>query len=741
MILKRSIKNSMTLIFIMYVLFVLSIIGSSTIRDFSFLAYLRRILGLLLISFAPGYLLFRLILVKCKVTRVEDIKLILHSIGLSLFILMFSGFLLSIVYFIFNLTIKPFSELMLGVCITIVIFILYILDILYIEHEIYIIKSVDPLSKTIILSFILPFVAVISIYLINFYNNSLLSLILIVIISFASLIIIFNKVSNSTLPILLGSISLSLTILNSALGSLFRATDNMFEFCLLCHHLSKGFWDYSIYVNFNAMLGVVMTAPYYNILCNINLISIYRFVVPLISSLIPISLYKAFKEITDSRIAILSTFFFIFMYEFYTWSGLTMKMTTVELFLALILLILADKSINMQTKSILMLIYFASISVSHYGTTYIFMFCFCGLLLTLMILKYINTHILKVNSKIAEFSKITFTLGVFLVVFATSWYIYTASSSPFDTMVNIGNSLVESLLHGSILPKKSYAYKIVAGKLPEYLQILKCLYIISTVFITIGLLRVAIMLLMNKKDEKKYEFNKIYIILSAFFYISGSFVFLGGLSGAATPDRIYQIISFILAPFWAIGGSTAIYILTFKKINYQNSLKVLSIFLVIFLLFNTCFFAETVWRYNIGPMISISKSRILNNGDVYEREYLDRVSFSECNIRSAIWLLMYKCKGYIYSGQNANKNVRIAKSILTLNNYRVYNVPHVRIIFKKTKIHKKSYIYLTKFNIETNTIKMAGGIFPKLLNITEINALEKSYRIYTNGMSCVYYYP
>ena len=93
-----------------------------------------------------------------------------------------------------------------------------------------------------------------------------------------------------------------------------------------------------------------MNLPTYSLVCSASLNLIFKVVVPFIASFIPVGLYVAYKRITNEKIAFLSSFFFISIYEFYTWAGLTMKMVTSGLYMALLIMVLTDSKLDRGKK-------------------------------------------------------------------------------------------------------------------------------------------------------------------------------------------------------------------------------------------------------------------------------------------------------------------------------------------------------------------------------------------------------
>ena len=684
--------------------------------------------GIIILTFIPGILILKFLL-KEKINNLELCEVVLYSIGLSLSFWAFLEFFIDSAL-LYNtpadIKIKLFTKLSIFIIINVAMFVLVLLNLKYRRIK----------FKLEINQYFL------GIYLINYYNINILALLSIIAIACILLAAISNKIPTKSLFFAIWIISLSLLYLNSLLGLYPRATDNINEYYFSNLILKNGCWRPTTPAGLNAMLNVVMLIPTYSLACSVSLNFVFKIIVPFIASFIPVGLYVSFKKITNEKIAFLSCFFFASMYEYYTWLGLTMKMVTAGLYITLLIMILTDDKLDHFVKNIFSIIFGFSLVVSHYGTSYIFMFCIIGAFI-------VNKMIIsKLTNRNENLTLLTSTYVILFITFAISWYMYNSSSSLYDNLINIGDHIIRSIAKEYIMPERSYIYRVVNGKLPMYLQILKILYIISTVFIIIGLV-VYITHILLKRKFKLNIFNYInneYLSFSILYCIAGGTVFLGSLSGIATPDRIYIIISFFLAPFCVIGG--AVFIESVKSILTKvigksdnlkfDPIKLLSIYFIIFLLFNTCFAAETIWKYNVGPMVSISEPRIVRKGTINEKEYLDRVYIFPINIIGTEWLNKYMVDNKIYCTANSKKNFVIS-DVIKITWKQGLKKLNIHKFTNRTRIPKGSYIYLSKFNVETGKMKIGGPILPKFVNVTDNPEINISNKIYTNGGCCIFY--
>ena len=676
---------------------------------------LRQIICFIYLTFVPGILILRVL----KLRGLSITETILYSIGLSLSLLMFIGFLINFLYPFLGIS-RPISEFSLLITISFVVFSLCFLSFLREKNLSFTIDTKIVASPPTLFLLLFPFLAIFG----TFYSNNVL-LIQLAIISIIPIFVALDKFPKNAHTLALWVISLSLLFQNSLPSMYPRYTDNTFEYSVAKQVLENGFWDPSAHGNLNAMLSIVMLLPIFVEICRLNLTWVFKLIVPLFYSFIPVGLYYVFKKQTNEKIAFLSCFFFISFYEFYTWAGLTVKTVTAGLFLTLLLLLITDEKIDKLNKSVLSLIFAFSLAVSHYGTSYIFMFCIVAVLSMMPLLRKISKDY---EDRVRTITPKFVTL---YILFAVTWYLYSSGGSPFNTMVRLGNHIINSILKAYFIPEESHVSIVLFEQFSKSLQIVKNLSIVSVFFIIIGILS-----LFRKRD---FEFNNEYKALSIAFVFVGASVFIGHMSGAATPDRVFHLIAFCLAPFCIIGGIKFFRGLmkmskfSGSKIKDKKAIVAVSLFLSIYLLSNTGFLSEVVLKDFPGAPIYISAERIEKSGTVQEKEYLHRTYIMTCDVSGGKWLSINRdATMKIYSDERSAR-------ILTHRVYGVEIYGDVETLRLENLRAEYSYIYLTKLNSKDGIFIVSNYPRLKFFNLSEVSSLlsEKN-KIYDNGCSEVY---
>jgi uncharacterized membrane protein len=641
---------------------------------------------------------------------------------------MFTGALINFLYPLIGIS-KPISEIPLLTTITAII--LFLCLIYYLRNKsnshsfnIDIEEIFSPLSLLLLL---FPFLAILGVHLLNVHGNNMILLIQLAIISLIPILVAFDKFPKEVYPVAIWVIALSLLLQNSLPSMYVRLTDNFFEYSVANLVMKNGLWDPTIASPLNAMLGVTILLPIFSEICEMSLTWVFKIIVPLLFSFVPLGLYHVFRKQTTVKIAFLSCFFFVSIFQFFTWAGLTQKQMTSGLFLVLFLLLITNEDMNRVSKSALLIFFALSLAVSHHGTSYIFMACLIAVLGIAPLLRRIHK-----NQDDKATRTVTPSFIALYISFAIAWYMYMTEGSAFDGMVHIGHHLINSILMWYILPEHSYAYGMLFGELSMSLRILKILSLISVIFIAIGILSLFY--------KRTFEFKNEYEAFSIAFIGVGASVFVGAMSRVSSPDRIFHLITFCLAPFCIIGGIiffkglTRISKYLYLKCNEDKlAVVALSVFLTVYLLFNTGFISEVALKDFPGAPIYISKARIVESGTIQEKEYLYRHYVPMRDVLGGKWL-----------ARNRDITAKIYAdywgiSILT---YSIYGVEidekNIEKLERNTNL-ENAYVYLRKLNTKDEIF--ISHPFPQVtfFNLSEIaSSLGSKNKIYDNGGSEVW---
>lgn len=671
---------------------------------------LRQLVCFIYLSFVPGILILRVI----RFHKLGCIETLLYSVGLSLPFLMFIGFFMNIFYPLVCIK-GPISIIPLVLTISFVIlllcFLCYLIDRNYSDPNY--IHLNDVFSKFSLFFYLIPIWTVVGTYLMNYYSNNFILMIVIFLISLIILLVCFDITPVRFYPLAIFIASFSLLFHASLISMYISGWDIQVEYYLANKVLSNSLWDSNIIYNANSTLSIVMLAPIYSILLNLELTWIFKIIYPAIFSLISLGLYLIFKKQTDNKIAFMATFFFISLYVFYTEMLGLARQQIAEYIFILILLLIVKNNYDVVNR-ILLLIFSFSLVVSHYGLSYLFI----GAILFSSIILYPFQKYLCGNLK----SNLNnFSFGVVFFVFFVAWYLYTSNSAVVQTIVDIFKNVVETFFSEFLNPDRSQGMSAILRNSDNQLHRLgKIIHIFTQIAISFGLLQT----LVNFISLKKSEFNTEYLSLSIFYYFLLVFsILIPNFDNALNASRIYQVSLIYLAPFCIIGFITSFKTL-FKilKLNIIQSnnkiLKILCIFFAFFLLFNTG------WIYELVDGSSTSFS--LNSKSDYPK-------FNEEDVTGKEWL--YKATAPVY------------KNIFIYADYYRYLI--FQNCFDRNQVGTfpidpqwmldDSYIYLSSYNTIRNKVLI---YYPKgvnnILQYVEDKYSIKKNQIYNNGGAKIY---
>ena len=334
---------------------------------------IRPLIGFIYLTFVPGILILRII----RLHKISNIETLLYTVGLSLATLMFTGFFMNMIYPSFGIS-GPISLVPLVITLSAVVLVLCVLcyardkdfaDPSFIDVE-------EVLSPPVLFLGLIPFMAVLGTYLVNFHHNNILLMLMITVVALVALLIGFDKfIPVKLYPLAIWVMAISLIWHNTLISSYINVCDVVSEYYVADLVVKNSFWDWTIYGSSNAVLSSVMLAPISHHVLNMDLTWIFKIIYPLLYSLVTVGAYFIFlKETKNNKIAFLSSFLLVSIAPFYGEVALITKQSTAEIFLVLLFMLMLNRDMNTMKKSFLTIIFGTSLIVSHYGTSYLVMF-------------------------------------------------------------------------------------------------------------------------------------------------------------------------------------------------------------------------------------------------------------------------------------------------------------------------------------------------------------------------------
>lgn len=678
--------------------------------------FLRQFVGFIYLTFIPGILVLRVL----GLYNLNFVESLLYAIGLSIAIVMFNGFLLNTVYPLVGLG-NPISLYPLITSISGVVIFLMVICLKDWRLNLPALHR-DPIevSPSIVFLLILPLLSIVGTYFVNVYCNSVVLWILIPLIALVPYLALFNRIPERLYPLAIFSVSISLLYHTTLISNYIWGWDINVEYYFANRVLLNSQWDPSIPGNVNAMLSVVMIAPLYSILLNLDLTSVFKVIYPTIFSFLPLVLFLIYRKQTNMKIAFLSCFFFVSYEFFYVNAPTGGRQEIAELFLGLVLFLLLDNSLHGVKKSFLLVIFMCSLIVSHYGTSYLFILVLLGVWLFISIIKHTNL------SKIS-YSDVIPTIFVLLTLcFTFVWYGFVSDASAFNTIVNIGHHIASSISSDFLNPESSQGMQLLLSGASYGLMVHleKYVQLIAIFFISIGIL----WLLFRNGSEGVCLGTLYSAFCLGYFSLNIASLVVPYFAEQLNTWRIYHLTLIVLSPLMIIGGTYLFKLLTRSHLQFSRvPLVLISIFLTIFLLFNSGWIYGFAGEYPNGLRSLTLYQNSVAQGDNYGRNNLYVAYYLDQDVYSVEWL----------SGHHEPNIVIYAdcgRKTLIFQSYGM--LPGQNVMTNSTSLNN-AYLYLGYPNVKYGIMRDSTGYYWYLHEIS--SDLYNTNLLYENGGAKIFY--
>ena len=638
------------------------------------ISHFQTILGFAFFSFVPGIITLRIM----RIHNVSTLETLLYATGLSVAILMATGLFMNIFYPIFGIS-RPLSPGLTLITLNGVSAILLVLSLIrstksprpgYIDMELI-------LSRPALLLYLVPLLTIIGVYFVNQYHCNAILMVVIAFIAIIPVLVGLNRVIPETLyPLAIITITISLLLHTSLISPYLWGYDIHYETFLANLVIDSALWDFTSPGNVNAMLSVVILAPVYSYITGLNLTWVFKLVCPIIFSLVPLGLYHIFQRQTTAKNAFLACFFFTSFITFYAEMASLARQEIAELFLVLLIMIMAARNIPRITNFALFVVFGASLIVSHYGTSYIYLLSLTAVWLYMTLSPFVTSRKGTIAKLMQEMTKgvmsdtnplnqrenektLTFAHVLFFAGFTFGWYMLVAGGTSFATAVSItkyiGSTIVVDLLNPGATEGLDL---LITAPLSPLHSIAKGLHLITLIFIVIGFIAIWIRRSSGNFSREYTTFSFIALL----FGISG--ILVPNFSSTLNTTRLYQIMLIFLSPLCVIGGISILAasskvcttILRNRRFIGQKPLFLLSI------LFSILFLFSTGWIYECAndhpSSIALSQDSIKRYGAGVPKNVFYGTFIPEHDVFGARWLSRYmESDSIVYADRTRKDNV------------------------------------------------------------------------------------
>jgi len=344
---------------------------------------LRQIVGFIFLTFIPGILILRIL----KVHNISTIECLVYSVGLSIAFVMFGGALIDFVLPLMGIS-HPIS--LMPVTSTLAIFTLILMAIAYVRDRGFIRSGkATPAGNLqlppILFLILLLLLTVLGVTLVDSYQNNILLLICLIAIAGVIGLAAFGKfIQPGVYPLAIFVIGLCLLYQTTLMSPYLVGQDVYSENYFYQLTASSGFWNSSFPWTISSCLSTNILTPFYSLFLNIDGAWVFKAINPILFSLVPLILFYIFSQQISQKKAFLAAFFFVAVPTFFLEMIGLPRQQIAELFLALVILLLVDRKLNLGPKLTMLILFAMSLLASHYALGFIGAI-YMGLLLPLVL--------------------------------------------------------------------------------------------------------------------------------------------------------------------------------------------------------------------------------------------------------------------------------------------------------------------------------------------------------------------
>lgn len=684
------------------------------------LPIIRQLIVFVFLTFIPGFVILRCM----KLHSREPIPTLLYTIGLSLMVLMSTGFFIDGFFALFGLP-DPISLLHLLIALSLVIVLLTL--VAYYRDTTFsgdISFNLDQTYTPIVLfMLILPFLAIIGTYLVNFYQDTaVLWFLLIAIIALIALAG-FGYIPKKYYPLLIFIIALSLLYQTSLISMYLTGSDVHEEYYAASLVIEHAFWDSSIALNINAMLSIVMLCPIYSILLNLDIGWVLKIIYPFLFALLPLGMYQLFREQLGDTFGFLSTMFMISMGTYFTLMLHVLRQGVAEFFLVLLLLVMIDHTMIPWKRRVLGIFFAAGLIVSHYGLAWIYLFIFTLTFLLLLGLNFLE------KEKNSNFQFIDAKFLSIYIGMTAIWYGYITASTMKAQLTQQAQTLSEKFYSSFFQVQDSQPAMILEKGIMTPLHVVaKSLNALALILIALGIL-LAVFWLLTKWKNYEFNLNREFYVLSVTNFITFAAGFVIPSLFMFSTTRIYHIVLIVLSPFTIIGGILLLKIIVLplapQWMPSRDTLrKMFTVFFVVLFLFGTSLLYQVA---NDSPdSIALSQKYISESNSTQSINQFYTTYFLESEVFGVRWLKKHRDENLkVYADMPSNLMPLVSYGqILNGLPLQANDEPPIG-----------SYIYLRYINLRYGLIS-GPDEFSNVYSISEIKSyLEQRNVIYDNNFT------
>ena len=356
-----------------FLLFLAALLISTDLAILLDIPFLRQIIGFLFLTVLQGLLILQIL----KLNKIGFTEKFVLAVGLSISFLMLFGLLVN------NLSLAlgyetPLATIPLLISFNLALIVIAIIGYKINKEPIFSLPNIELTTSEkafLIVPILFPALSIFGMHVMNTSDNNIILMFLLFLIPAYVIFISFyhHKVPQRLYPSLIFLIGVSLLLMLSLRSNHIIGSDIHEWYYTFQMTLDNLHWSVLDPSTIDACLSISLLPAIYYAFLNINPECLFMLLYPLLFSASPLVVYIIAKKYIDSFYAFLASFFFMAQLTF-LWTTGTSNTNLAIFFFALVIMVLFHQDIGEFAKRFLFIIFAASCIISHYSTSYIFLF-------------------------------------------------------------------------------------------------------------------------------------------------------------------------------------------------------------------------------------------------------------------------------------------------------------------------------------------------------------------------------
>ena len=721
---------------------------------------LQELLVLIYLLFVPGILLLRIL----KLHELDRIEGLLYTVGLSVAVVMLTGFFMNAAYIHFiprPISTLPFIATM-SALVAVLLMLSYHRDRAFSRLTV---AAVRPFSSPVPVALcLLPFISILGTYWFNLSGTSVGVVVTLLCITALIVVCGFTEwVPRRYYGLAILTAAVALLFHNALVSNFVWGNDIQGEFAVAQFVVNNGFWGplpAITQLSLNSMLSTTILIPLLSVATGISVTWVFKLIIPLLFALMPLGLYRLYQKQTSHRIALFGAFYFMVTFSFYTEMLAMARQEIAELFFVLLLLLIVDRKMSRTQRLVLFGLFGFSLIVSHYALTYVFFFCF---VLALIVIAIINRYDVRAVAQrlrkrrewqplrpfrrthpLAENIGLNALLAAGLVAVAFLWYRFANNPEPINNFVHILRHITAAvgrtpLIQPSVAPsgaEDSFGALVPSASGMDGSSITGLQQLLArqppmheaTLYLTLIAVIISVIgILFAYKERKRLSFASEYVALSgASVLLLLLCLFVPYFAANLQLSRFFHISQIFLSVFFVIGffGLTSLINARqsdVKKRTARVCLRALAVFLALLFVFHSGLVYKATGELTNSPtVLALDKN-------------VNIAKFSNQEIAAARWLSGSASGGSTY----ADTYRQFALIAFNFPDVRIFHIGGYWWMF-----HSGTFLYLGTPNVNSGKLLLSQNA----VTMAETE-LESTYftagtdNIYSNGGAQIFVVP